>query len=161
MSTLRERLERGHGMRAQRTIEGLLLAAAVFFDDLRPAYVACALLALQMVWPFASPIALLWSAIERRIPRDRLGNLYCDMSGNRGAAIISCVTLTVALVLVWWSSVPLVGRIFIAAEAASEILSATVGFCAGLGSYVLGRELLVRAGLVRRIQGACDVDVDD
>jgi hypothetical protein len=56
---------------------------------------------------------------------------------------------------------PILGRVLIGAPAASCILSATVGFCAGCGYYVLGRDALVRAGLVRGTpEGACDVDVE-
>ncbi len=161
MTTLRDRLERGYGMRAQRMAEGLLLAGSFVFDDLRPAYLAFALLAMQVLSPFASPVALFWIAIDRRIPPDRLGNLYYDTSGSRGAAAISCMVLGTAFALIYWAHLPTLGRVLIGAPAASCILSATVGFCAGCGYYVLGRDLLVRAGLVRRTpEGACDVDVE-
>jgi hypothetical protein len=160
MNTWRDRLERGHGMRAQRIVEGLLLSATFFFDDLRPAYVAIALMAPQMLTPFAAPVALLWAASDRRPVPDRLGNLYFDQNGSRGAAIISCTLLAIVLVLIRWSTVPLLGRILIAAPAASCILSGTVGFCAGCSFYVIGRDLMVRAGLLREIQGACDVEFD-
>jgi hypothetical protein len=160
MSTLRDRLERGFGMRAQRMIEGSLFAATFVSGDPRPAYLAFAMIALQVFFPFAAPIAVLWSTIDRRVPPDRLGNLYYDKNGNRGAALLSSLALTVAFVLIHWSSVPNLGRFLIAVPAASCILCATVGFCAGCGTYVAGRELLVRAGLVRRIEGACDVDID-
>jgi hypothetical protein len=160
MSSLRDRLERGYGMRVQRMTEGLLFAATFVFNDLRPAYVAFPMLVLQMFWPFASPIALLWSAIDRRVPPHRLGNLYFDEHSNRGAAVLSCIELTIAFVLIRWSSVPALGRFLITVTAASCILWATVGFCAGCGTYVLGRDLLVRAGLLRRIEGGCDVDLD-
>jgi hypothetical protein len=161
MMTLRDRLERGYGMRAQRMVEGLLLSATFVFNDLRPAYLAFGMLALQVLSPLASPIALIWTAFDRRIPPNRLGNLYYDGGGTRGAASITFVVLTTALVLIRWSFVPLLGRVLLAAPAASCILSATVGFCAGCGYYVLGRDLLVRAGLLRgNPEGACDVDVD-
>lgn len=162
MITFRERLERSYGMRAERMAEGLLLVATFVFHDLRPGYVAFALLALQVVSPLLAPIALAWQVFDRRIPPDRLGNLYYDPGGARGAAAISCAVLLVAGALIRWSSIPLLGRILIAAPAASCILSATVGFCAGCGYYVLGRDLLVRAGILRGTpEGACDVDVDD
>jgi len=160
MTTVQERLERGYGMRAQRVTEGLLLAATFVFDDLRPGYVAFAMLATQVLWPLACPVALLWATFDRRIPPDRLGNLYFDRSGVRGASFISCLALTAAWALVRWSSVPWLGRILIGAPAASCFLAATVGFCAGCGYYVLGRDLLVRAGVLRGMpEGACDVDV--
>jgi hypothetical protein len=159
---LRERLERGYGMRAQRMTEGLLLTASLLFDDLRLAYVAFGLLALQAVAsPLASPVALLWSSIDRRLPPDRLGNLYYDLAGSRGGAAASCLGLALAFALIHWGHWPLLGRVLIGPPAASCILSATVGFCAGCGQYALGRDALVRAGLVRGApKGACDVDVE-
>jgi hypothetical protein len=142
--------------------EGLLLAASLLFDDLRLAYLAFAFLALQAVAsPLASPIALLWSSIDRRLPPDRLGNLYYDMAGSRGGAAVSCLGLALAFALIHWADMPLLGRVLIGPPAASCILSATVGFCAGCGHYALGRDALVRAGLVHGApKGACDVDVE-
>jgi hypothetical protein len=161
MPTLHERLERGYGMRAQRVVQGLLLAASFVFDDLRPAYAAFGLLALEVLSPLASPVTLLWLAFDRRVPPIRLGNLYYDTSGTRGAAAVSCVVLATAFALVRWSGLPALGRLLIGAPAASCLLSATVGFCAGCGHYALGRDLLVRAGLLRGTpEGACDVEVD-
>jgi len=161
MTRLRDRLERGYGMRAQRLTEGLLLAATFVFDDLRPGYVAFAMLAMQAISPLASPVALLWMAFDRHLPANRLGNLYYDARGARGAAVVSSTVLAISLALVRWSSVPMLGRILLAAPTASCILSAVVGFCLGCGHYVLGRDLLARAGLMRRTpEGASDVDVE-
>lgn len=161
MTALRDRLERGYAMRAQRIALGLLLTAAIVFDDMRPAHVAFALLLLEIASPLASPLALLWVALDRRVPPNRLGNLYYDLAGARGAAAVSCVVLGAAFALVRWSAVPELGRALLGLPAASALLSATVGFCAGCGHYVVGRDLLVRAGALRRSpEGACDVDVD-
>jgi hypothetical protein len=161
MSTLRDRLERGYAMRVQRIVQGLLLAGSFVFDDLRPAYAAFALLVLEVLSPLCSPVTLLWLAFDRRVPPDRLGNLYYDAAGARGAAAISCVVLATAFALVRWSAVPVLGRVLIGAPAASCFLSATVGFCAGCGHYVVARDMLVRAGLLRGTpEGACDVDID-
>ena len=99
VTTMQDRLERGYGMRAQRVAEGLLLAATFLFDDLRPGYVAFAMLATQVIWPLACPVALLWALFDRRIPPDRLGNLYFDRSGVRGASFISCLALAAAFAL--------------------------------------------------------------
>jgi hypothetical protein len=161
MVAWRERLERGYAMRAQRLTEGLLLVASFLLVDLRPALVAFGLLAAQaLVSPLLSPVALAWAAISRRVPPDRLGNLYYDTSGSRGAAAISCAVMTIAFLLVH-AGWPTAGRILLAAPAASCLLSATVGFCAGCGYYVLGRDLAVRLGLARGIpEGARDVDLD-
>ena len=76
--------------------EGLLLAGSFVFSDLPSAYVAFAMLALQVVSPLAVPIALAWAAFDRTVPPDRLGNLYYDTAGSRGAAAISCIVLTTA-----------------------------------------------------------------
>lgn len=161
MSRLRELLERGYAMRAQRMTEGLLLASSFLLDDLRPAYVAAAMLALQVLMPLAAPVALVWLLFDRRLPPDRLGNLYFDGNASRGAAAVSCLVLAAAFALIHWTGLPGLGRVLIAAPAASCILSATVGFCAGCGYYVIGRDLLVRAGLLRGApEGACDVDVE-
>lgn len=159
--TVRDRLERGYAMRAQRIVEGLLLASSFVFDDLRPAYAAFGLLVLEVISPLASPVTLLWLAFDRRVPENRLGNLYYDAAGARGAAAISCVVLATAFALIRWSVLPTVGRIMIGAPAASCFLSATVGFCAGCGHYVIARDLLVRAGLLSGTpEGACDVEID-
>lgn len=161
MPRVRDLLERGHGMRVQRTTEGLLLVGSFMIDDLRPAYVAFAMLALQALSPLAAPVARAWLIFARGVPPDRLRNLYFDSAGVRGAATISCLVLLVAFVLIHWTGLPMVGRVLIGAPAASCILSASVGFCAGCGHYVVGRDLLVRAGIVRGTpEGACDVDID-
>jgi Domain of unknown function (DUF4395) len=161
MSKLRDLLERGYGMRAQRIVQGLLLAASFVFDDLRPAYVAFGLLALEVVSPLASPVTLLWLAFDRRVPPNRLGNLYYDAAGARGAAAISCLVLATAFALIRWTALSTVGRILIGAPTASCFLAATVGFCAGCGHYVLARDLLVRVGLLSGTpEGACDVEID-
>jgi hypothetical protein len=161
MFSLKDLLERSYAMRAQRMTEGLLLAASFVFDDLRPAHVAFAMLALQVLSPYIAPVALAWLLFDRSVPPHRLGQLYYDSAGVRGAAAISCVVLATAFALIQWAGLPILGRILIGAPAASCFLAATVGFCAGCGYYVLGRDLLVRAGLVRGTpEGACDVDVD-
>ncbi len=149
-------------MRAQRLAEGLLLLASFLLDDLRPAYVAFAMLAAQaLVTPFASPVALVWQLASRQLPPARLGDIYYDLSGSRGAAAISCTVMLTAFALIRLAGLPTVGRILLAAPCASCILSATVGFCAGCGYYVLGRDLLVKAGAVRGTpEGANDVDLE-
>lgn len=162
MAGVREHLERGYGMRAQRLTEGVLILVAILLDDLRPAYVAFGLLAAQgVLTPLASPIALLWQLVERKLPPARLGDVYYDLSGSRGAALISSLVMAGAFALIHLAGVPIAGRILLAAPCASCILSATVGFCAGCGYYVLGRDLLVKAGVVSGAPGgATDVDVE-
>lgn len=158
MIKLRNVLECGYSMRAQRMTEGLLLAGSFVFGDLRPAYVAFAMLAAQVLLPFAAPIALVWLLFDRRVPPDRLGNLYFDLAAVRGAAAISCMVLATAFALIHWAGLPALGQVLIGAPAASCILAATVGFCAGCGYYVVGRDLLVRAGILPGSpKGASDV----
>ena len=110
--------------------------------------------------PLLSPVALVWTLFERRLPPARLGNLYFDIAGSRGGAFVSVLVMTVAFLLVHVAGWPALGLALLGAPCASCILSGTVGFCAGCGYYVLGRDLLVRAGLVRRFpEGARDVDI--
>lgn len=158
---MRERLERGYAMRAQRVVEGGLLAAAFVSGDLRPGWVAFGFLAIQaLLTPLLSPVALLWVLFERRLPPDRLGNLYFDIAGARGGAFVSVLVMVVAFALVHVAERPALGLALLGAPCASCILSGTVGFCAGCGYYVLGRDVLVRMGLVRRFpEGARDVDI--
>lgn len=161
MPSVRDLFERGYGIRAQRITEGFLLSASFVFDDLRPAYVAFAMLVLQALSPLAAPVARIWVMFDRDVPPDRLRNLYFDSAGGRGAAIISSTALSVAFALIHWAGLPTAGRVLIGAPAASCLLAATVGFCAGCGHYVVGRDLLVRAGIVRGTpEGACDVDIE-
>lgn len=164
MAGVRDRLERGVGMRVQRLVEGSLILVAILLAEPAPAYVAFALLAAQVVTPVASPVALAWQLVERRLWRAlrpaRLGDLYYDLSATRGAAAISCTVMVAAYLLVEVAGLPTVGWILLAAPGASCILSATVGFCAGCGYFVLGRDLLVKAGVVRGTpEGATDVDI--
>ncbi len=154
---LRRRLELGYGMRVERSVQGLLLLATLVFDDLRPAYVAFSLLALQVVLsPIASPFALVYALLDRTERPPRLGDVYYDMAGTRGAAAISCVTLATAFLLIR-NDVPMVGQLLVGAACASCLLAATVGFCAGCSHYVLGRDLIVH----RRPEGAADVQLSD
>jgi hypothetical protein len=144
-------------MRVQRAAEGLLLVASFVAGDLRPAYVAFGLLAVQaVVSPVASPFALVYAALDRRIRPARLGDVYYDATGSRGAAAISCFVMAVAFLLIHLH-VPLVGQLLLGAPCASCLLAATVGFCAGCGYFVLGRDLIVHAAP----EGAIDVDLGD
>ncbi len=162
MSSLRERMERGYGVRAQRVVEAGLYATALLGGDLGPAYVAFAMMLVQAVLtPLASPVALVWALFQRQPPADQLGNLYFDLAGSRGATAVSCVVQLAAFALIQRAGMPTLGRVLLAVPCASCILAATVGFCAGCGFYVLGRDLLVRAGLLRGVpEGACDVRLE-
>jgi hypothetical protein len=154
---VRQRLERGFGMRVERGVQGVLILAALAFGDLRPAYVAFALLALQaVVSPMASPFALLYVLLDRADRPARLTDVYYDATGTRGAAAISCLVMALAFVLIRYE-VPVVGPLLLGAPCASCLLAATVGFCAGCGYFVLGRDLIVH----RTPEGAVDVQLSD
>ena len=153
----RERLERGFGMRVQRGAEGVLLLTAFAFDDLRPAYLVFGLLALQaFVSPVVSPFALVYAALDRSCRPARLGDVYYDEIGTRGAAGISCLVMASAFVAFRFD-LPVVGHVMLGAPCASCLLAATVGFCAGCGYFVLGRDLIVH----RTPEGAVDVQLSD
>jgi hypothetical protein len=151
-----QRLERGYGMRIERAVQGVLILTALALDDLRPAYVAFALLAAQTVAPMVSPFALLYALLDRTERPARLGDVYYDLAGTRGAAAISCLAMAVAFVLIRYE-VPVVGALLLGAPCASCLLAATVGFCAGCGYFVLGRDLIVQ----RTPEGAADVQLSD
>jgi hypothetical protein len=50
-----------------------------------------------------------------------------------------------------------VGQVLLGAQSASCLLAGTAGFCAGVGHYVLGRDLIVH----RTPEGAADVQLSD
>jgi len=154
---LRDRLEHGYGMRVERGVEGLLILASFVAGDLRPAYVAFGLLAVQaVVSPVLSPFALLYAAVDRRPRPARLGDVYYDATGSRGAAAMSCMVMAVAFTLIHFG-VPYAGQLLLGAPCASCLLAATVGFCAGCGYFVLGRDFIIRAAP----EGAVDVQLGD
>jgi hypothetical protein len=158
--SLRDRIERGRGVKLERGAEGLLLLAAIGSSDLRPAYVALALLALQVISPLAAPLTVTYALFDRRVAPARLGDIYYDAAGVRGASAISCGVIGCGLLLAeaGW---PTVGLVLLAAPCASCLLAATVGFCAGCGYYVVGRDLLVRTKVLRGPpRGACDLELD-
>jgi hypothetical protein len=161
VTRLRDRLERGPAMRAQRVGESLLLLAAFVLGDSRPATVAFALLLAQVLAPSFAPVALIWAMLDRRPHADRLGDLYYDPTGSRAAAAAACVALVMAAIVteLGW---PTVGRVLVTLPAASSLLSASVGFCAGAAFYAFVRDLLVRPHITRDVPtGASDVDFRD
>jgi hypothetical protein len=154
---LRTRLEHGYGMRVQRSVEGLLVLSALVFDDVRPAYVAFGLIALQaVVSSLASPFAVACALVDRTERPHRLGDLYYDATALRGASSISVVALATAFLLIHYD-VPIAGKLLLGVVCASCLLAATVGFCAGCSYFVFGRELIVH----RQPEGAVDVQLSD
>jgi hypothetical protein len=160
LAKLDKRLQYGPGMRAQRLAEGLFLVLAFFTGDIRFAYVTLVSSVLQALSPRLVPVALVVAAFTRLPKEHRLSDLYFDFAGTRGACAISVVVQVVGLALVR-SGHDLPGYAMLALPTASLILAPTVGFCCGCAVYVGLRDLLARAGLVKRYaNGACDIDID-
>jgi hypothetical protein len=158
LADLDRRLQYGPGMRVQRIVEATLLIGTFFTGDLRLAWAAVVLTALQALSPRLVPVALVVSAFVRAPTDHHIGDLYFDLSGTRGACAIAIFVQVGAISLVK-SGHDVIGYAILAFPTASVLLAPTVGFCCGCGVYVGLRELLVRAGVVKRYaHGACDIE---
>ncbi|HWT21344.1 MAG TPA: DUF4395 family protein [Variovorax sp.] len=148
MDTDRE-LQFGPGMRVQRLTEAGFMVAAIFTQDVRFAYVTFALTFLQMLSPRWVPVARLVARLVRFRGEHRIGDLYFDLGGTRGACALSVVVQAAGLGLVraGW---PTAGFVVLAVPTASFLIAPTLGFCAGCWFYVLGRDWLVRRGWLKR-----------
>jgi hypothetical protein len=156
LSDVERELRFGPGMRAQRLTEAAFLLAALFSQDIRFAYVTFALTFLEVLSPRWVPMARLVACVVRFRGEHRIGDLYFDLAGSRGACAISVVVLAAGIALVW-AGHPTVGFIVLTMPTASFLLAPTLGFCAGCWFYVLGRDWLVRHRVLKR---GCD-DYDD
>lgn len=158
LEDLDRRLQYGPGMRVQRIVEAALLIAAFFTGDLRLAWAAVVLTGLQAVSPRLVPVALVVSAfVPARTDHD-LSDLYFDFAGTRGACAIA-VCVQVGAIWLVQSGHEVIGYAILSFPTASVLLAPTVGFCCGCAVYVGARELLVRAGVVKRYaHGACDIE---
>jgi len=148
MDTDRE-LQYGPGMRVQRLTEAAFLVAALFTQDARFAWVTFALTVLQVVSPRWVPVARLVAWLVRFRGEHRIGDLYFDLGGSRGACAISVFAQAAGLAFVA-ADHPMVGFMILAVPAASFMIAPTLGFCAGCWFYVLGRDWLARHGLLKR-----------
>ena len=148
MNTDRE-LQYGPGMRVQRLTEAAFLVAALFTQDVRFAYVTFALTLLQVLSPRWVPIARVVAWLVRFRGEHRIGDLYFDLDGIRGACALSVVVQAAALGLVW-AGYPMVGFLILTIPTASFLMAPTLGFCAGCWFYVLGRDWLARHGWLKR-----------
>lgn len=148
MDTDRE-LQFGPGMRVQRLTEAGFMVAAIFTQDVRFAYVTFALTFLQMLSPRWVPVARLVARLVRFRGEHRIGDLYFDLGGTRGACALSVVVQAAGLGLVW-AGWPTAGFVVLAVPTASFLIAPTLGFCAGCWFYVLGRDWLVRRGWLKR-----------
>ena len=153
--TIDRELQFGPGLRVQRLVEAGFLLAALFVQDLRPAYVTFALTVLQAMSPRWVPVA---RVVARLMPfggEHRIGDLYFDLRGSRGACAISVVVQAVGIGLVW-AGHPILGFMVLTVPTASFLMAPTLGFCAGCWFYVLGRDWLARHGWLRRGFDDCD-----
>lgn len=147
--SLDRELQFGPGLRVQRLVEAAFLVAALFTQDVRFAYVTFALTALQVVSPRWTPVARAVARVVRFGGRHRIGDLYFDLRGSRGACAISVFVQAAGIGAVWGGH-PALGFVVLTLPAASFVLAPTLGFCAGCWFYVIGRDWLARHGLLRR-----------
>jgi hypothetical protein len=147
MDTDRE-LQYGPGMRVQRLTEAAFMVAAIFTLDVRLACVTFALTLLQALSPRWVPVALVVARLVRFRGGHRIGDLYFDLGGIRGACALSVVVQAAGLGLVagGW---PTAGFMVLAVPTASFLIAPTLGFCAGCWFYVLGRDWLARRGWLK------------
>jgi hypothetical protein len=159
MNTDRE-LQFGPGMRAQRLVEAAFIVAALFTQDVRFAYVTFVLTVLQVLSPRWVPVALVVARLMPFRGEHRIGDLYFDLGGIRGACAMSALVEGVAFTLVA-AGHPTVGFVMLTLPAASSLMAPTLGFCAGCWFYVLGRDWLARRGRVKRgFDEFSDITVD-
>jgi hypothetical protein len=141
-------LQFGPGMRVQRLAEAGFMLTAIFTQDLRFAYVTLCFIALQALSPRWVPIARVVARLVPRPREHRIGDLYFDLDGTRGAAAISAVVQMTGIGLVWMGHA-LAGFVVLTIPAASLVMAPTLGFCCGCWFYVLGRDVLARTGWLR------------
>lgn len=146
---LERELRFGPGMRAQRLTEAGFLIAAIFAQDLRFAYVTFVFMLLQTLSPRWVPVARGVAWLVQFNGEHRIGNLYFDLGGVRGAGAISVLVQAagIAFVLAGHATI---GYLVLAVPAASLLMAPTLGFCAGCWFYVLGRDVLAQRGWMRR-----------
>jgi hypothetical protein len=154
-------LQFGPGMRVQRLVEAGFIIAALFTQDVRFAYVTFALTVLQVLSPRWALVARVVARLAPFRGEHRIGDLYFDLGGTRGACALSATVESVAFALVW-NGYPTAGFILLTLPAASSVMAPTLGFCAGCWFYVLGRDLLARHGRLKRGFDECsDITFDD
>jgi hypothetical protein len=148
-SELDRELQFGPGMRVQRLTEAAFMVAALFTRDVRLACVTFVFSLLQAISPRWVPVALGVARLVRFRGEHRIGDLYFDLGGVRGACAISVVVQAAGIGLVW-AGHPTAGFIVLTIPTASFLMAPTLGFCAGCWFYVLGRDWLARHGRLRR-----------
>ena len=138
----------GPGMRVQRLTEAAFMLAAIFAQDVRFAYVTLFLTVLQALSPRWVPVARVVARLVRFDGKHRIGDLYFDLEGIRGACAISMLVLAAGIGLVWAGHTTS-GFMLLTIPTASFLMAPTLGFCAGCWFYVLGRDLLARRGWLK------------
>lgn len=147
MDTVRE-LQFGPGMRAERLTEAAFLIAAIFTQDVRVACVTFILTLLQVISPRWAPVAQIVARFARFRGQHRIGDMYFDLGGSRGACAISLVVQCACLALIA-AGFPITGFVLLTVPTASFLIAPTLGFCAGCWFYVLGRDWLGRRGWLK------------
>lgn len=142
-------LQFGPGMRVQRLAEAAFMLAAIFAQDVRFAYVTLFLTVLQALSPRWVPVARAVARLVHFHGEHRIGDLYFDLDGVRGACAISAVALAAGIGLVWMGHTT-IGFMLLTIPTASFLMAPTLGFCAGCWFYVLGRDFLARRGWLKR-----------
>ena len=156
---LDQQLQFGPGMRVQRLAEAAFMVAALFTQDVRFAYVTFALTLLQALSPRWVPIARVVARLVRFRGEHRIGDLYFDLRGIRGACVLSTIVQAAGLALIG-AGYPTAGFIVLTVPTASFLMATTLGFCAGCWFYVLGRDWLVRHGWMKRgLDDSADIAV--
>lgn len=135
-------------MRVQRLAEAGFLLVALFTQDERFAYATFGLSVLQALSPRWVPIALVVARLMPFRGEHRIGDLYFDPGGVRGASAISVLVQVVGLGLVL-AGYRIAGFLVLAFPAASFLMAPTLGFCAGCWFYVLGRDWVARRGWLK------------
>lgn len=149
MNTTDRELQYGPGMRVQRLTEAAFMVTALFTQDVRFAYVTFVFSLLQTISPRWAPVARAVARLVRFRGQHRIGDLYFDLRGSRGACAIS-VFVQVAGISLVWAGHPTFGFILLTIPTASFLMAPTLGFCAGCWFYVLGRDWLARHGRLKR-----------
>jgi hypothetical protein len=142
-SALDRELRFGPGMRVQRLTEAAFMLAAIFTQDVRFAYVTFALTVLQALSPRWALLARVAARLVRFRGEHRIGDLYFDLRGTRGACALSVFVQATGIALVW-AGHPAPGFIILTIPTASFLMAPTLGFCAGCWCYVVGRDWLAR-----------------
>lgn len=147
MDTVRE-LQFGPGMRAERLTEAAFLIAAIFTQDVRFAYATFILTLMQVASPRWAPVAQIVARFARFRGQHRIGDMYFDLGGSRGACAISLVAQCICLALIA-AGFPITGFVLLTVPTASFLIAPTLGFCAGCWFYVLGRDWFGRHGWLK------------